>query len=147
MTITTWLIPCGGWHIRVHKIESDRALTGREGGFGLLNFKEFELEPHVDFLQDTEHSMGVRLPWGTTAIIDLLGNRKAFWIKPMPNLNFTQDTTIVPYLEGVIAKGTTYFACMVGASPELDFYAKRPEATVDVALQEVVVDGKRIALV
>ena len=147
VTITTWLVPCGGWHIRIHRIESPRALTSREGGFGMLSYKGFEMEPIVDVLQDTSHGMGVRLPWGTTAIVDLLENREAAWIRPMPNLNFTQDTTIVPYLEGSIGEGITYFACMVGASPESDFFENRPEATVDIEGLVVIVNGKRIALV
>lgn len=146
VTVTTWLLPCGDWHIRVHKIESERTLTSKEGGFGMLNYRGFELEPTIEYLQDTKQSLAVRLPWGTTAIIDLLQNREASWIKPMPNLNFTQDTTIVPYLEGTIGKGTTYFACMVGASCEPDFFRTRPAPTVDRENMVVKVGGKRIAL-
>lgn len=146
VNITTWLVPCGDWHIRIHKIDSDRELTSKESGFGMLNYKGFELEPVVDFLQDTKHSMGVRLPWGTTAIIDLLKNREASWTKPIPNLNLTQDTTIVPYLEGTIGKGTTYFTCMVGASSEPDFFTTRSEPIVDIEDRVVIVEGKRIAL-
>lgn len=146
VTITTWLVPCGDWHMRIHRIESDRELISKEGGFGMLNFKEFELEPKVDFLRDSEHSIGVSLPWGTTAIIDLLQNREASWIKPIPNLNFTQGTTIVPYLEGTIGKGITYFACLVGASPESEFYTFQPRPAVDIASMKVFIDGKKIAL-
>ncbi|MBI9095092.1 MAG: hypothetical protein JEY71_09445 [Sphaerochaeta sp.] len=65
----------------------------------------------------------------------------------MPNLNFTQDTTIVPYLEGTIGKGTTYFACMVGASPDPDFFRNRIVPTVDCENHVVIVEGKGIVLV
>lgn len=144
--ITTYLIPYGDWHIRFHKIESKRVLVSKEGGFGMLHFKGFELEPQVIVQTEDAQHMGITLPWGTTAIIDLLGNRKAFQANPMPNLNYMQDTTIVPCLEGTIAIGVTYFACMVGAFADNASYLERNEPRIDLENLTIYLNDGFIAL-
>jgi len=42
VSIRTWLLPIGPWHVRVHEIESGRDLECAEGGFSLPDLSGFE---------------------------------------------------------------------------------------------------------
>ncbi len=144
LTITTWLIPAGDFHVRIHKFVSKREFISREGGFGILHFREHELEPEVDFHEEKD-LYGISVPWASTVIKDIGGGRKPFWAKPRPNLNLVASTTMVPCLEGKIGKGESWYGCVVGASSKERNWKKLPDVTFNGS--SVTIDGKELRLI
>lgn len=110
--IQTWLIPCGSWHIRIHKIQSERTLTGGEGGYAL----DFDLSSHENIQEirlEEEGEVGASFPWGTSGIVNLEGKRQGTMVQAHPNSNVLYARTEIPTLEGIIEKGETWLACAV----------------------------------
>jgi hypothetical protein len=121
VVIKTWLLPFGAWHLRLHLIESARALRAVEGGFSLPAGMGFEVPPPP--LVETEAgSLLARLPWasgGVKAVFSLgaAGARKAELHKPEPNLNLLFPKVLVPLLSGGIEPGLSLLCCAVFAEP------------------------------
>ena len=144
LVITTWLIPAGDYHVRIHKIVSKKEYVTREGGFGILHYREHELEPVVDFHEEKD-LFGISVPWASSVIKDIMGERKPFWAKPRPNLNLMASTTMVPCLEGRIIKGVQWYGCIVGASKKERNWKKLPD--VSLKGETVIIDGKELPLI
>ncbi len=144
LVITTWLIPVGDYHVRIHKIVSEREFVTKEGGFGLLRYREHELEATVDFHEEQD-LFGISVPWGSTMIKDIIGGRKPFWAKPRPNLNLLASTTMVPCLEGKIEKGEGWYGTLVGASKKTENWTRIPEVTFSNGV--LTIDGKALGLI
>ncbi|KAI9278181.1 hypothetical protein BC943DRAFT_364023 [Umbelopsis sp. AD052] len=115
VSIETWLIPQGKWHIRVHRIDSGRRLDSMEGGFaisktdaaGKINKTEL---PDRSYAANAEDFSGM---------VNLSTNRRARIHVPESNSNLMAQKTILPQLLGEIAAGsTTLFACAVLAMPD-----------------------------
>jgi len=43
VSVETWLVPAASWHLRVHRIQSPRALQIAEGGFAIAK-QDFDLD-------------------------------------------------------------------------------------------------------
>ncbi|SFV29067.1 hypothetical protein SAMN05216456_0665 [Devosia crocina] len=112
VTVETWLVPAGHWHIRVHRITTPRALHTTEGGFAI---------PRADFNADTcTDETGRALAKGETdvaAILDLGGQRQGRAFRALPNTNLIVAKTIVPQLRGEVAAGTTVLMTAAMALP------------------------------
>ncbi len=147
VSITTWLIPAGDFHVRIHKIKTGRDIVTREGGFGMLRYREHELEPQFDFHQGNDQ-YGFSVPWGSTVIKDITGGRRPDVSKVRPNLNLMYSTTFVPYLEGGIDKGSeVWYACITGASRKPEIWKKLPDVSFDQSSASVIIDGKELHLI
>lgn len=144
LTITTWLIPAGDFHVRVHKIVSEREFVTKEGGFGILHYYEHELPPAEDFHKEDD-MYGISVPWASTVIKDVIGNRTPSWVKPRPNLNLLASTTMVPILEGKIEKGETWYCAVVGASSKECCWNDLP--SVSFSADNVIIDGRELKLI
>lgn len=144
LVITTWLIPAGDFHVRIHKIVSKKEYVTREGGFGILHYREHELEPDVDFHEEKD-LYGISVPWASTTIKDICGGRKPFWVKPRPNLNLLASTTMVPCLEGKITKGEQWYGCLTGASKKERNWKSLPK--VELRGETVIIEGKDLPLI
>lgn len=143
-TVTTYLIPSGNCHIRVHRITSSINLVTREGGFAIERYHGF----------DEELSLGVRnipggiilsMPWAESLVLDSTGNRQASYIVPDPNLNCNFSTTAIPYLEGRIEKGNpVWYVTVAGATTRgnLTF----PTVVFHKDSRTIAIDGKRFFL-
>ena len=128
--VITWLVPYGDCHIRVHRIISDKFLEVKEGGFGILHYKNHEMPIHPDI--DCHGSfISVGFYWGRTLILDPLGKRTAEMVQPKPNLNIIADTTIVPILSDKINPGVTCLVTVAGASNNPDFNPNIPNIYID----------------
>lgn len=110
--IQTWLIPCGSWHVRVHKLQSDRRLTVAEGGYA-VSCDAYEWKESQETILDDENLIGASFPWGTSAIVNLEGNRKKALIQAHPNSNILYARTEIPTLKGSAEVGETWLACAV----------------------------------
>ncbi|CAO3678665.1 unnamed protein product [Umbelopsis ramanniana] len=106
VSIETWLIPQGKWHIRVHRIESGRRLDSIEGGFAI---SKTDAAGKIVKVEKSDRS----------GLVNLSTDRKARIHVPESNSNLMTQKTILPQLSGEIAAGsTTLFASAVLAMPD-----------------------------
>ncbi len=110
--VQTWLIPCGPWHVRVHRIRSERFLTGGEGAFA-VNCDSYEGEECCEAIKEKAGSARAFYPWGCTGIFDLEGGREGMCVLAHPNTNILYSRTTIPTLVSRIEPGTTWLACAV----------------------------------
>ncbi|GAF65486.1 hypothetical protein BTS2_2384 [Bacillus sp. TS-2] len=115
VTIETWLVPINEhWHVRVHRLESERELVAIEGGFSI----PWEKDSHSTGRGKPtifENEKGfVSLPWGVSGIVPLVGDRQAKVVKTDPNTNILYSSpTFIPSLKGLINKGVTWYGAAI----------------------------------
>ena len=134
VTIKTILIPLGDYHIRVHKIASDRTLIAAEGGFSTARDEE---DPLLIKLE-RECAVAALYPWNCTGIIDLGGTREAELLEPEVNTNLIYPRTIMPMLKGVISKGETVLVCAVLGTIDTNHFKKLWEAPPTVSIRDKI---------
>jgi hypothetical protein len=115
VSIETWLIPQGKWHIRVHRIESGRRLDSIEGGFAI---SKTDAAGKIVKVEKSDRSY-VTNAEDFSGLVNLSTDRKARIHVPEANSNLMTQKTILPQLIGEIAAGsTTLFASAVLAMPD-----------------------------
>lgn len=115
VSIETWLIPQGKWHIRVHRIESGRRLDSIEGGFAI---SKTDAAGKIVKVENSDRSYVINAE-DFSGLVNLSTDRKARIHVPESNSNLMAPKTILPQLSGEIAAGsTTLFACAVLAMPD-----------------------------
>jgi hypothetical protein len=97
--IDTYLIPLTPWHVRIHRIHTNRELETAEGGFSA------PVTEGAAYVTKDEHSLFYPSEVGTTGIIDIDGKRKADLIIPEPNTNLLYSKTVLPTLTSRLAPG------------------------------------------
>jgi hypothetical protein len=118
--VETWLIPKGKWHLRAHRVTSEKDLSSIEGGFAA---------PRLDFNQDertveTNTRCYVKCALGDfSGIVDLSDNaRQARVHVPHGNTSLMFPRTYVPQLVGPVSAGKpVVFACAVIAGPDSSY--------------------------
>jgi len=105
------------WHVRVHRIVTDRALALAETGFAL----PWEPEGFGPERPDTAEAgyVAATSAWGGSTIVDLplrAAPRTAELEALSPNANVMHPHVIVPGLVTTIEAGTHLLVCAVGAS-------------------------------
>ncbi len=113
VTVETWLVPAGLWHIRLHLVTTPRRLEVAEGGFaitkpdfGAWNRRVRRRQAQVGTAQDVSVIVGY-------------DTRAAHVISPFANTNVMAARTLVPQLRGLVEAGTTRLCCAVLALPRL----------------------------
>ncbi|RKD88881.1 DUF2264 domain-containing protein [Halopiger aswanensis] len=118
--VDTWLAPASPWHVRVHRLESDRPLRSAEGGFALPKGDDDRPENH-------EYQTGAGRAWcqtpgGTSGVRDLRidadgdDGREGETADPEPNTNVCHSRTTVPTLVGEYEPGTHWLVTAVTAA-------------------------------
>lgn len=108
--VRTWVVAGLPWHIRIHRIETGRALDAAEGGFALG--QEAEPAQQLDELE-----AAAATPWGTSAIKGLMGYTKAQLISPNANTNLLHPRTVLPTLSASLEPGVHWLASAVYGDP------------------------------
>ncbi|QLO41327.1 DUF2264 domain-containing protein [Citrobacter freundii] len=109
VSIETWLVPFGEWHIRLHRIHSARTLQTVEGGFAVM-----KTEPQLS-------ARGCLLAArnGTSAIVDLspVIIRQPDNVVTPPNSSIMfAECAAIPTLTTEILPGESWLCCAVNAS-------------------------------
>ncbi|MFP5596693.1 DUF2264 domain-containing protein [Kluyvera sp. 142486] len=107
--VDTWLIPCGDWHVRVHRVNTARRLQTVEGGFAVMK-ADAEL---------TVRQSLVNAANGVSAVVDLSPHavRMADSVITPPNSSVMfAECAAIPTLTGEIAPGEHWLCCAVVAS-------------------------------
>jgi len=109
--ISTWLIPCEGWHVRVHKIETGRALDTVEGGFAVIYSSQ-------TLVCAAGPSCRIVAANGTSVIADIGQgvSRLADKVVTPPNSNIMfAECAAIPVLSGRLEPGTHWICSAVAA--------------------------------
>jgi hypothetical protein len=147
VSVRTYLIPAGSYHVRVHKIKTKRKLYTKEGGFAIELFRGWEQPITPEEKYKNPSSISISLPWDTSHISDPLQKREAGSIRPLPNLNLAFSTTIVPILSSVIeTESTTVMISCVGAWKNRGIAPKIPTVTYDSETEEILFDSLRLSI-
>ncbi len=140
--IETILIACGEWHVRLHKIVTDRVLETAEGGFS-IGREDFDSK-RIEW--KTENAIAAAYDWGVSGIVNLLGNRTPSLVVTEANTNLMFPRAILPNLKGKIDKGTHVLACAVFAGCEKSYCEKEwehaPVLTVQDGIFKIEHEGK-----
>ena len=108
--IETYLIPCSEFHIRVHRIRSQRKLYVAEGGFAIRNWEDMK-DAHVEC--DTEKAL-VQTKEDASVVVNLQGYLKGKMVASV-NTNLHFPRAVLPMLEREVTEGETILACAVYA--------------------------------
>jgi hypothetical protein len=118
VTVTTWVIPFLPWHVRVHRIESNRILQAVEGGFSL------GLDEGASALRAEEGLprglCAVATSSGMSAIMRLYGRRRGELVVEDPNTNIVATRSAVPTLASSHRPGVFWLGCGVLALASQD---------------------------
>jgi hypothetical protein len=117
--VETWLIPAWPWHIRVHRLRSDKPLWSAEGGFALDRSGDDPIA-RAGAEGAGEGLAWARYPAGGSGLRDLLGRRDGRVLRVDPNTNLLRPRTVLPTLVAEHAPGEHWLACAVLAEPEGD---------------------------
>jgi hypothetical protein len=125
VAVETWLVPVDAWHVRVHRIETERSLSTAEGGFAVEMTGDDETTEATD-----EASALVRAPGGESGIRDLAGDRDTHVVPQDPNSNLCARRPATPTLTGDLGPGVSWLAAAAVAAPDatLDSVWDRPPA-------------------
>lgn len=104
VSVETWLVPAAPWHIRVHRINTPRALQTSEGGFAIAK-RDFDLDT-LSAEAGTAHVIG-ESDFSGIADLGSTVTRTGLAQKALPNTNLIVAKTLVPQLRGEIPAGET----------------------------------------
>lgn len=110
VAVETTLVVAGDWHIRLHRITSERPISLIEGGFA-INRNDGD----GDALREETGRATADCGTDISAIVDLGSSitRYGVALKALPNTNLINAKTTVPQLRGDIPAGDTLLACAV----------------------------------
>jgi len=145
VTVDTWVVPASPWHVRVHRIESERPLHTGEGGFAISRAGDSGAgaAERVERVE-REGEAVVRYPEGTGGVVDMLADesgggsgesvRDGAAVDQDPNTNLVAPRTVVPTLLDEHDPGSHWMATGVtAASPDGD---ARWDAPPEIAVAE-----------
>ncbi|MBU7591515.1 DUF2264 domain-containing protein [Metabacillus halosaccharovorans] len=131
--VKTWLVPGTPWHIRIHRIETDRLLDTADGGFA-LGIEDKKLEPQMEILKKDQECM-IKTLWGASGVKSLYGEGKATFIYPNSNTNILHSRTVIPTIQKRITPGTSFLVSAVygesGSKEQCWEHAPEVEVTED----------------
>lgn len=113
--VETWLLAHAPWHLRVHRIRSDRPLKTVEGGFAARrdDTQPLSIEPGmgralIETVEDLSLIQAMENP----------SSRQGRIQQADPNTSLLYPRTWVPQLRGEIAAGSTLLVSAVAGSPD-----------------------------
>ncbi|MWV42906.1 DUF2264 domain-containing protein [Paenibacillus sp. HJL G12] len=95
--VRTWLIPAGKWHVRIHRIRSNRFLAAAEGGFAVGRMSDYSLR-EADAIEAAPDRIAAMMPAGISGVVNVKGYDKAVMIYPEANTNLLKPRTMIPTL-------------------------------------------------
>lgn len=118
VSVRTWLIPCGDWHLRVHHVENQRPLDCAEGGFAVIQEPSTQTE-----LTAKRHAVTVTARNGVSRIACPDGgfSREAGTVVTPPNSSIMfAETAVIPVLKNALPAGSHWLITAVCASATSD---------------------------
>lgn len=95
--VFSWVLPGNPWHIRIHRIITQRALKTAEGGFAIRRDHNIRQLP-AEAVQIESDRILVDMPWARSGIMNLSGHARAEMVWAEANTNLQHPATIIPTL-------------------------------------------------
>jgi len=111
--VESWLIPCGVWHLRVHRLTSARTLHSAEGGFAVRFTPDTQIESAAS-------GCTLRADNGISSLVNLPAGRQraAQHIVTPPNSSLMfAESAAIPLLSAELAPGEHWLSCAVRVQP------------------------------
>ncbi|GGL21729.1 hypothetical protein GCM10009037_01320 [Halarchaeum grantii] len=139
--VDSWVAPALPWHVRLHRVRTERRLHVDEGGFAIAR-----PDGPRHGTETTDSGAVVRSDAGTSAVRDPLEAREACVVHEEPNTNLYHPRTSVPTLRATLDPDTHWLATAARAHPDRAVDADAPRPTVRHTAERVVVehDGERV---
>lgn len=102
--VQTWIIPAGMWHVRIHRMNTQRQLDVAEGGFAIQQPRDFSMNEQETIVSKPE-SVLAQFPWGLSGIVNVGGFGQAEIIYPDANTNLLKSRTMIPTLTNRLEPG------------------------------------------
>ncbi|MDQ0229870.1 DUF2264 domain-containing protein [Metabacillus malikii] len=129
VNVKTWIVPGNPWHIRIHCIQTNRALHTAEGGFALgLEEENYPIKRDENgcFVENKNAQSGVVILHGTGTSTPLF---------PNANTNILHQRTVIPTIQTEVPIGETWLAHAVygnmGTGTDVESYSERPKLTIN----------------
>lgn len=147
VTIETWLIPAGDWHIRVHKISSARVLLSTEGGFAIesgfginsadSSQRQYKITADTAFVQGKND---------ISIICDLSKShpRLPQVHRAPPNTHLIFPKSVIPQLRGTINIGMTVLMTAAAATSRTTGMPAPPPAAPDLHTLELLIKNEGV---
>lgn len=118
VTVQTEIRPYGEWHLRIHRIHTDRKLYAAEGGFAICRdgwdggatFGQHAVTPETI---ETESCAAVIAPWGVSGVRGLAGFETGEIVMPEPNTNLMVPRTLLPTMRATLPAGDSVLVSAV----------------------------------
>ncbi|OOC58823.1 DUF2264 domain-containing protein [Paenibacillus ihbetae] len=115
--VRTWLVAGLPWHIRIHRIHTERTLEAAEGGFA-LGLGDHGVGVAEGGGADVEgRRAAASTVWGASSVHGLLGYDAAELIYPQANTNLLHPRTVIPTLRARLDPGTHWLVSAVYGKP------------------------------
>lgn len=109
VSVETTLYPVGEWHIRVHKISSDRPMMAAEGAYAIAR----EQGEETLRTQESQTQAMASASWGISGLQAVQGYERGEVLIPEPNTNLLYPRTVIPTLHAKIPAGESVLVCAV----------------------------------
>ncbi len=130
------------WHVRLHRIVTDRELVLDETGFALP--REPEALGALDADGGADGRASATSPAGASTIVDLpdegAARRVASVVTLAPNANLMDPHVVVPALRTTVSAGTWRLACAVGASHDDQAVTAARAPSLSLSLSQELID-------
>ncbi|MNZ98948.1 hypothetical protein D3C78_1182550 [compost metagenome] len=131
--VTTWIVAGAPWHVRVHRIQTARALDTAEGGFA-LGLESLGGAAKRGVVNQTANSALAANELGASGIRRLHGPGQAELVYPQSNTNLMNPRTVIPTVKNSLEPGIHWLVSAVFAEPGEDTFEQGwesgPTATV-----------------
>ncbi len=130
VTVQSEIIPVGEWHVRIHRIHSDRELVAAEGGYAIARDGEGTAVAEAD-----ASSAAVIAPWGVSGVRGLSGYSEGVVVQPEPNTNLMTPRTLLPTMMAKLPKGDSVLVSAVYGTRTCGVQSWRdiPKEVLDIA--------------
>jgi hypothetical protein len=118
LEVQTWLdFGPPGWHVRLHRIVTDRPLRVAEGGFSVDRTGDGHITP-PNWISEGAGFARVRTLSALSILADLSGARDGQVIRAAPNTNLLFPRTFFPRLAGEVTTGTAWIGTASYGMPD-----------------------------
>lgn len=152
------IVPCGAWHVRLHKVKTEHEIDVLDGGFSIEAERCFNAisgdasgkytpeELHIDAEKGSAFAI---LPWGISGVVSVTDSTPII-TDCMPNTNLLYNTSILPMsrVDGLKPGEHTIITCVFGDRSEKASELMKNVPTVEAKGDKFVIkaNGKEVTV-
>ena len=111
-TVESTIVPLAkSWHVRIHKVNTDKKIKYADGGFALSAQESFTYAASngngkykPEYIHKDENILKALFPWGNTVAVSYTSGGLKLE-DAAPNTNLFENLSVIPYVSGVVDAG------------------------------------------